>query len=237
MRTLKIEMIHDLVCSWCPIGLRNVQQALRQLDEPVAVEWYFLPYELNPEMPAQGEEIAQHLMDRYGWSADHQRKYRQDLMKTANQAGLSYDFSKRTHYYSTAAAHRLMHWAAMVGKQVEVNEALIQSYFTDGVDIGQADNLWPVLEALGLDAQQAKTEMESAQFQQQLAQKYARVQAMKLAGAPAHIFNGRQKLSGVPAFIFNDQKLIQGSNSVDYFQQLFQSLLAPQIKTADVMGL
>lgn len=237
MRTFKIEMIHDLVCSWCPIGLRNVQQALRQLDEPVSVEWHFLPYELNPEMPAQGEEIAQHLMDRYGWSAEHQRKYRQDLLKTAAQAGLSYDFSKRTHYYSTAAAHRLMHWAAMVGKQVEVNEALIRGYFTDGVDIGQIDNLWPVLETLGLDALQAQTEMETAAFQQQLQQKYDRVQAMRLSGVPAHIFNGRQKLSGVPAFIFNDQKLVQGSNSVDYFQQLFQSLLTPQIKTADVMGL
>lgn len=119
--------------------------------------------------------------------------------------GLNYDFSKRTHYYNTAAAHRLLHWAESLDKQVEVHEALIAHYFAGGMDVGSEVQLMALLDSLGLDAERAKKEMSSAFFTQQLQRKYDRVKSLALGS--------------VPAFIFNDHHLISGSNSVEFFQQ------------------
>lgn len=74
MKRLKIEIIHDVVCSWCPVGYQNLRQALENMRGEIEAQWYFLPFELNPGMPAEGQEIEQHLMERYGWSAEKQRR-------------------------------------------------------------------------------------------------------------------------------------------------------------------
>ena len=205
MKKIKIEMIHDVVCSWCPIGYQNLKQALVSLEGEIEAQWYFLPFELNPDMPAKGQEIELHLMERYGWSTDKLKNYRANLIRTAEKAGLTYDFSKRTHYYNTSAAHQLLHWAEGIGKQVEVNEALITDYFENGRDVSNPLHLLELVESLGLDAEQAKNAMSSASFFQQFQLKHERVRSLSLGS--------------VPAFIFNEQYLITGSNSVGFFQQ------------------
>ena len=123
--TIKIEMIHDVVCSWCPIGYNNIRNALDQLEPPVNVDFRFLPYELNPEMPRQGETIGAHLKRRNNWTTEQLLNYRENLVETARQAGLDYDFSKRTHYWNTAKAHTLIHFAEKFDMHEEVNRALI----------------------------------------------------------------------------------------------------------------
>ncbi|WP_432472532.1 DsbA family oxidoreductase [Amphritea sp. HPY] len=213
MKRLKIEMIHDVVCSWCPVGYQNLRQALTNMRGEIEAQWYFLPFELNPDMPAEGQEIEQHLMERYGWSAEKQKLYRANLVKTAEDAGLIYDFSKRTHYYNTAAAHRLLHWAESLDRQVVVHEALIAHYFAGGMDVGSQVQLIALLDSLGLDAEKAKKEMSSMLFTQQLQRKYDRVKNLALGS--------------VPAFIFNDDHLITGSNSVEFFQQQLLLLAKP----------
>ncbi len=101
MQTIQIEMIHDVVCSWCPINYNNLKQALLNLKRQVEASIHFLPYELNPDIPAEGEKIVAHLMQRNSWSREQVLSYRKNLIETAANAGLDYDFSKRTHYYNT----------------------------------------------------------------------------------------------------------------------------------------
>ena len=205
MKKIKIEMIHDVVCSWCPIGYQNLRQAVARTQGEIEAQWHFLPFELNPEMSMAGQNIEQHLMERYGWSADKQKMYRANLIKTAEAAGLNYDFSKRTRYYNTAMAHRILHWAETINIQVEVHEALIEYYFSNGRDVGNQAQLLQLVDSLGLDAEKAKTEISSPLFIQQLQLKYSRVKSLAIGS--------------VPAFISNDQHLITGSNSVEAFQQ------------------
>jgi len=204
MPKLKIEMVHDVVCSWCPIGYQNMKQAAELLPGNTDIEWRFLPFQLNPEMPPEGAEIEEHLRQRYGFSAEKQKTYRANLLKLADRAGLIYDFSKRKKYWNTAAAHKLIHWAEGQGKHQEMHEALISYYFTQGKDTGDQDQLLRLVEELGLDGQDAADSFKSVESQKQLDEKYVRAR---------EIVTG-----GVPAFLINDQYLIEGSNTVTFFQ-------------------
>lgn len=208
MNKLKIEMIHDAVCSWCPIGYANIKQALKNLE--IDAEFYFLPFELNPEMEVQGEDINDHLAQRYGWSESKRRDYRQNLLAVAEQAGVAMDFSKRTHYYNTHQAHRLIHWCEGFDKQQAMNELLIDAYFKQGLDINNSQVLLNLVEQLGLDRSQAEVALNSDATKQQLAIKKQRVQ--------------QAEITSVPAFIFNNRTLVTGSNSVEYFEQALTTI-------------
>jgi len=205
---LKIEMIHDAVCSWCPIGYANLKQALKNLE--IDVDFHFLPFELNPELDVQGEDINDYLGQRYGWSESKRRDYRQNLLAVAEQAGVAMDFSKRTHYYNTNQSHQLIHWCEGFDKQQAMNELLIDAYFKQGLDINNSQVLLNLVEQLGLDRSQAEFALNSAATKQQLAIKKQRVQ--------------QAKITSVPAFIFNNSTLVTGSNSVEYFEQALTAM-------------
>jgi len=205
---LKIEMIHDAVCSWCPIGYANLKQALKNLE--IDADFHFLPFELNPELDVQGEDINDYLGQRYGWSESKRRDYRQNLLAVAEQAGVAMDFSKRTHYYNTNQSHQLIHWCEGFDKQQAMNELLIDAYFKQGLDINNSQVLLNLVEQLGLDRSQAEFALNSAATKQQLAIKKQRVQ--------------QAKIISVPAFIFNNSNLVTGSNSVEYFEQALTAI-------------
>ncbi|BBB30004.1 DsbA family oxidoreductase [Neptunomonas japonica] len=208
MKTLKIEMIHDVVCSWCPIGYANLQQALRNLD--VDAEIHFLPHELNPDMGAKGESIDAHLSRRYQWNQSTLGDYRVNLLAVAKQAGVCIDFSKRSHYYNSNKAHRLIHWCEGYNKQQAMNNLLIDAYFKRGLDISNTQVLLDFAEQLGLDREEGELALMSDDTTQQLQLKKQRVL--------------QQGVTGVPAYIFNGSNLITGSNSVEYFEQVIRGL-------------
>jgi predicted DsbA family dithiol-disulfide isomerase len=208
MKKLKIEMMHDVVCSWCPIGYANLKQALKNL--AIEANFNFLPFELNPDMGKEGEGIDEHLGRRYGWSEDRRKDYRQHLLGVAGQAGVTMDFSKRTHYYNTNKAHRLIHWCEGFNKQQAMNELLITAYFKQGLDINNTQILLNLVEQLGLDRSRAQQALETDETKQQLLVKKQRVQDTEV--------------TSVPAFIFNNRTLVTGSNSVEYFEQAVMAI-------------
>jgi predicted DsbA family dithiol-disulfide isomerase len=209
---IKIELIHDVVCSWCPIGYSYIKAALKQLDNQIEVEFKFLPYELNPEMPKEGETIEAHLKRRNNWNSEELLRYRESLVETANQAGLTYDFGKRTHYWNTAKAHILIHFAEKFDKQEQVNQVLIQQYFTEGLNVDDAEGLANIAGSVGLNRDDVIAAFTSPEIAAEMLEKQARV----------HSFNVRS----VPTSIFNDIGLVAGSNSVAFFVQYFSDLLA-----------
>ncbi len=191
-----------------PFGYANLKQALKNLE--IDVDFHFLPFELNPELDVQGEDINDYLGQRYGWSESKRRDYRQNLLAVAEQAGVAMDFSKRTHYYNTNQSHQLIHWCEGFDKQQAMNELLIDAYFKQGLDINNSQVLLNLVEQLGLDRSQAEFALNSAATKQQLAIKKQRVQ--------------QAKIISVPAFIFNNSNLVTGSNSVEYFEQALTAI-------------
>ena len=209
MQQLKIEMIHDIVCSWCPIGYSNIQKALRNLE--IEADFHFLPYEINPEMGPTGEAIDAYFKRRNQWDKSMLHDYRKNLQAVAETAAVTIDFSNRTHYYNSQNAHKLMHWAESFNKQQAFNKLLIDAYFKRGLDISNTEILLQLIQQLGLDKSQAQQALTSDFISQQLQIKTQRVQQLEL--------------SSVPAFIINEHTLISGSNTPQYFEQLFISLI------------
>ena len=208
MKALKIEMVHDVVCSWCPIGYANLKQALLKLD--IDADIYFFPLELNPDMGPMGEGIEEHLGRRKQWSQSQLQDYRAHLLAAAEQAGVCIDFSNRTHYYNSNKAHRLMLWSEAYNRQQTMNELLIDAYFKRGLDISDNQVLLNLAEQLGLDRSLAGHALVSNEINQQLLLKKKRVQTFKV--------------SSLPAFIFNECTLVTGSYSVEYFEHAILGL-------------
>lgn len=208
MKALKIDMIHDIVCSWCPIGYSHMRKALLRLN--IEADFHFLPYELNPDMSEMGEAIEHFFERRHQWGQSKLLNYQKNLIAVAASAGVSIDFSKRTHYYNSGKAHQLMHWAEGYDRQQELNELLIDAYFKHGLDIGNPLNLIDLVEQLGLDSSKAKQMLYSSVVDEQLLLKKQHVKQLAL--------------QSIPAFVVNDSTLISGSKSVNYFEQVLGSI-------------
>lgn len=209
---LKIEMVHDAVCSWCPIGYSNIKTAISRLG--IDVDFHFLPFELNPGLSENGLLISHYFVHKMGWSESKLLSYQKSLVDTALKAGIFIDFNKRRYYYNTHNAHLLMHWAEIHGQQSLVNERLIQAYFTEGLDISDVAVLLGIVEQLGFDAPDVKHLFESSFIKQAVEDKINRVAALNLLS--------------IPAFIINEETLITGSNSVDYFMEVLGDMIKQQ---------
>ena len=201
-KKLKIEIIHDLVCSWCPIGYNNIKTAIDNLG--ITVDFHFLPFELNPKMGDEGETIANYFKRQMGWNEGKLLDYQQSLVTTAAKAGVSIDFSKRKYYYNTRNTHLLMHWAERFNKQKMLNERLIKAYFNEGLDISNITVLLNISEELDFDRKETSEALSSTKLTQELSDKVQRYRG----------FN----IKSIPAFIINGKTLISGSNSVKYFE-------------------
>jgi len=208
---IKIEQIHDVVCSWCPIGYSNIKAALKQFDKKIEVEFKFLPYELNPQMPKEGESVEVHLKRRNNWNTEELLRYRENLLETATQAGLTYDFGKRTHYWNTAKAHTLIHFAEKFDKQEQVNRVLIQQYFAEGLNVDDTESLANIASSVGLNRDDVIAAFTSPAIAAEMLEKQARVNS----------FNVRS----VPTFIINGKESARGANSVEFFVPYFSDLL------------
>jgi predicted DsbA family dithiol-disulfide isomerase len=209
MKMLKIEMVHDVVCSLCAIGYANLQQALRNLD--IEADIHFLPFELNPDMPKEGETIDYYFKRRQGWLAGTLQDHQESLVKTASNAGVTIDFYKLTHYYNTRNAHKLMHWAEQLNKQTAVNESLMDVYFKQGLDISDTDVLLGIAEGIGMNRVSTQKALSSTQVTLALEKKIKRQQ--------------RFKARSIPAFILNEDTLIAGSNSVKFLENTLSNFV------------
>ena len=203
MSKLRIEMVHDIVCSWCPIGYNNIQKAIKNL--ALEVDFQFLPFELNPNMSEEGETIANYFKRHQGWSSATLNDYQSSLVETALKAGVIIDFTKRTHYYNTLNAHKLIHFAAQENLHTAVNEILIKAYFEQGLDISNTSVLLKIAEQVGLDGNLVQALLSSTQVEAALNNKIKRQKSFEI--------------SSIPTFILNQDTLVSGSNSVAFFEK------------------
>lgn len=218
IKKLKIEMVHDIVCSWCPIGFSNMQAAIRNLN--IEVDFNFIPYELNPEMPEKGEAIASYFKRLFGWDNRKLLDYQGSLVETALNAGVTIDFSKRVNYYNTRKAHKLMHWAERFNKQTAVNKKLIEAYFEQGKDIGETEALLDIAVQSGLDRMSTQNALISTELAQEFESQVERQKALNIRS--------------IPAFILNENTLISGSHSVKFFEKALSSLIDEQVSKANI---
>src|SRR6266700_5462252 len=136
MRRIKIDFVSDVSCPGCAIGLRSLDTALSRLGNDIEAEIHFQPFELNPQMGAEGEEIGEHIARKYGSSPEQVARNQEVIRERGAALGFVFDLKKRRRIYNTFDAHRLLHWAAESDKQKALKEALFVAYFTDGLNPG-----------------------------------------------------------------------------------------------------
>jgi len=214
MKPLKIDFVSDVSCPWCAIGLASLEKALARLDGEVAAQLHFEPFELNPHMPAGGQDITEHLTQKYG-STPQQQEASRDAIRERG-AALGFDFRRegRGRIYNTFNAHRLLHWAGEIGaeRQRALKKALLKAYFTDGRSPEAIDVLVDAASEAGLDPVRAREILEGDEYAAQVREREQ--------------FFLDHGIHAVPAVIINDRHLIQGGQPPEVFEQALRQLAA-----------
>lgn len=209
---IRIDFVSDVVCPWCAIGLKSLEQAIANVGDAARVELHFQPFELNPQMGAEGEDATEHLARKYGIGAAQIEKNREAIRERG--AALGFAFNARTRIHNTFDAHRLLHWAALEGADGEraLKHALLRAYFTDGEDVSSRDVLARVAGEAGLDARRAREVLDSGEYADEV-----RAQERYFLERGIH---------SVPAIILDQRHLISGGQPVEVFEQALRQLAA-----------
>jgi len=211
---MKIDFVSDVSCPWCAIGLQSLEAAVARLQDEVAVDMHFQPFELNPQMAPEGEDIAGHIARKYG-STPEQFAQSQEMIRTRGaELGFRFDMRKRERIYNTFDAHRLLHWAEMEGKQPALKHALFSAYFSEGLDPSNHEVLIDTVRAAGLDPERARRILESDEFAKDVRDR-----------EQFYLDHG---IHAVPSIIVNDRHLIQGGQPVEVFEQVLRRLATEQ---------
>ena len=209
---IKIDFVSDVACPWCAIGLKSLEAAMARVGEGLQVELHFQPFELNPQMPAQGEDMVEHLSRKYGMSAEQVASNSEVIRARGESLGFEFRMDRRRRMLNTFDAHRLLHWAGLSGPvaQLALKHALLRAYFTEGGDVSSADVLAGLAESAGLDAARAREVLASGEYANE-------VRAQER-------FYPEQGITAVPSVIFNDRHLLQGGQPVETFENALRQL-------------
>lgn len=206
-KKIKVDVVSDVVCPWCYVGKRRLERAMAELAGSVDFEITYLPFELNPEMPAAGRNLKEHLTAKFG-GAEKYKAITENMKKVALSEGLHFDFDKQNTSPNTRNAHRLIWLAEKKGLQVAVKEALLHAYFEEGIDLTQADNLIEVAANAGLPSDEIKKLLASEDGMQE-------VEYLEQ-------LNYQRGITGVPFYIINNKYGLSGAQPSHTFVQLFR---------------
>ena len=207
---MKIDFVSDIACPWCAVGLNSLERALETLGDEVSVQLHFQPFELNPQMPPEGEDTGQHLARKYGLSPEQLAKNREAIRERG--ASVGFRFGERPRIWNTFDAHRLLHWAGLVGapQQRALKHALLGAYHTDGENPGEAQVLLRAAKEAGLDEAEAREVIGSGRY------------ADEVRAAERHW--QQLGIHSVPSVIVDDQHLIQGGQPPEVFERALRQL-------------
>ncbi|WP_285433446.1 DsbA family oxidoreductase [Pseudomonas sp. fls2-241-R2A-110] len=208
--TVSIDFISDVVCPWCALGATALEQAIENVAGEISVELTYKPFELNPDMPVVGEKAVEHLMRKYGRTAADVAAGKTMQIERGAAIGFKFDLEKRTHFYNTFDAHRLLLWALQEGRQVALKKILLRAYFTDGQNPSDRETLVRLAAEAGLDATTAQEVLASGAFAKEVRELEA--------------FYRQRGINSVPAMVLNGRHLVSGSQSVEYYEQMLRQM-------------
>ena len=191
---LRIDIVSDVVCPWCVLGWRQLERALRASAIEAAVHWH--PFELNPHMAAEGEDLREHLAAKYGTTAEASRANRDRLRALGAELGFTFAFADDMRIRNTFNAHQLVHWAGLQGKAQAAEQALFAAYFSRGQDVHDIDVLAGIAGELGLDPTQARAVLTEQRYAAAVRDAERQWTSRDVHAVPAMIFAGRYLVSG-----------------------------------------
>lgn len=201
MNKVRIDIVSDVVCPWCIIGYKRLEAALKTLSDSVEADIQWHPFELNPAMGAEGQNLREHLKEKYGTTDEASIAARDTLTTLGQEVDFKFRFYDEMRIYNTRKAHQLLMWAQSEGKQFDLELRLFQAYFSEGKDISDPDMLITCAESVGLDAKV----VDSVINDQSWAEAVASTEQQWLEAG----------INAVPAIIINRKHLISGAQTTD----------------------
>ena len=227
--TLKIDFVSDIACPWCAVGLFSLEKALDRLQGEVSADLHFQPFELNPDMGPGGQDLGEHLTQKYGSTAEQQAQIRETIAARGAEVGFTFAPGGRGRVYNTFDAHRLLAWAEtqddvqgdvqQEGAQRRLKKALLAAYQGRAERIEDHEVLLAVVAQVGLNVTAARDILESGAYGD-------KVRAVE------QLYQ-RSGIHSVPAVIINDQYLISGGQPVEVFEQSLRQIAAQMAEGAD----
>jgi len=211
-KKIKLDIVSDVVCPWCIVGYKHLEAAIDelQLQDKIEIEWQ--PFELNPDMPKEGEHLRAHVARKYGASQEDSDRARASITQAGAEYGFVFDYFDDMKMVNTLDAHMLLAYAHQEGKQTELKLRLFSAFFTEQKDISQREVLLSEAESVGLD----KT----------LAEKVFSDQALRAQIKEAELQWQQAGISGVPTVIFNRKSMLTGAQPVESYKSVLLELVA-----------
>ena len=207
---MKLQFVSDVACPWCAIGLNSLEIALKRIGDEAAVELELEPFELNPDIPPEGEDVLEYVARKYGSSAA-ELAARHALIRERG-AAVGFTFGPRTRIWNTFDAHRLLHWAGLEGRRRDLKHALLAAYHTRGEDPGSHEVLLRLAAEMGLDVERARAVLESGEYGSEVRE---RIRHWQLLG-----------IHSVPSIVVDGRYLIQGGQPPEAFEQALREIAA-----------
>jgi predicted DsbA family dithiol-disulfide isomerase len=205
---LDIAFVSDVACPWCAIGLAAMEQALARVEKDVAATVRPEPFELNPDMGAGGAEVVEYIRRKYGRTPEQVAQVQARIREHGNAVGFT--FGPRTHVWNTFDAHRIIWWAGLEGRALDVKRALLRAYHGEGRNPAAPDVLVEVAAAVGLDSARVQSVIETREFETEVRSRER--------------YWVQQGISGVPFVLVNNAYAIEGAQPVEAFEQAFREI-------------
>jgi predicted DsbA family dithiol-disulfide isomerase len=209
---LRIDLVSDVVCPWCIIGYLQLSKALAERADKLQLELHWHPFELNPGMPEEGQDLREHMAEKYGASEEQSRGARTRLSDLGSELGFQFNYGADTRMVNTFRAHQLLHWAGEKGCQTELQMALFDAFFTERQDVNDASVLVACAVAVGLPADEATAVMESGKYAEEVRTDQRRWL--------------EEGIQAVPCFVVNQQYMVQGAQDSVAFGRMLDKILA-----------
>ncbi|OIQ22311.1 DsbA family oxidoreductase [Lacinutrix sp. MedPE-SW] len=207
---LKIDIVSDVVCPWCTIGYKRLEKAIQELgiEDKIEIEWQ--PFELNPNMPAEGQNVIEHITEKYGSTLEQQRASQKHMTEAGEALGFKFDYYDDMRMANTFDAHILLEYAKDFGKQTELKMTLTKAFFSDRKDVSKREVLKEALLEVGLNAEEALAKLDSDN---------ARIEVRNKQD-----FWKNMGVNSVPTIVFNRKSAVTGAQPVDTFKQVLSEL-------------
>ncbi|MEI6896862.1 MAG: DsbA family oxidoreductase [Psychromonas sp.] len=208
---IKIDIISDVVCPWCVVGYKNLQKAIEQLDIADKVELQWQPFELNPNMPTEGQNLREHVAEKYGSSREESDQSRVHIRATGEKVGFTFNFFDEMKIVNTRDAHILLQYAWQLDKQTPLTLRLFSAFFSEKKDISDRQILLNEATKVGIEREQATACLQDAHYCDELIQQQAYWQ--------------KSGISAVPAVVFNRSSVLSGAQPIAAYREVLMALL------------
>lgn len=211
MKKLKIDIVSDVVCPWCAIGYKRLERAIDELgvQDKVEIEWQ--PFELNEQMPAEGEDINDHIQRKYGTPPEERKRMKENMAFLMDGYNFNFDYYDGMRMPNTVDAHILIEYAKENNKQTEMNMRFMKAHFSERKNLASQEVLLQEIENMGLDVNEAKARLSSNERKGEVKQQE---EVWKSHG-----------ISSVPTMVFNRTSALTGAQSVDIYKQVLSELI------------